>query len=65
MFFVWLPVPSHTRVESNEEHPEQAGGIHRVVLPRVHLRPQPVAPQQSAGWSRGDQTPTTDALPIE
>ena len=51
----------YPRFTSNEADPEQAGRVHGVVVPRVHLRPESVAAQQPAGGSGRDEAPTTAA----
>jgi len=45
------------RVAQHQEHVEPAGRVHRVVVPRLHLRAQSVALEQPAGRPRRHAAP--------
>lgn len=53
---VVIAVTSHSRLTPNQEHIEQAGRFHRVVVPRFYLCSFTVAVEQFAGRSRRNQT---------
>lgn len=50
------------RFARHKEHAKPPGRFHGVVVPRVHLRPQPLAAEQPAGGARGDQAQGPHAL---
>ncbi|EDW50600.1 GM14715 [Drosophila sechellia] len=54
-----------TRVAPHEEHAEQAGRVHGLLLPRLHLRPLALAAQQPARRTRGHQAATADAVAVQ
>ncbi|GBM38464.1 hypothetical protein AVEN_120823-1 [Araneus ventricosus] len=57
--------PSDARVKGHEEHPEQAGRVHGVFLPRLHLRPQPVSAHQPALGKGRHQEEAPAAAPLQ
>lgn len=38
-YFFFLTELADARVEGHKKHPEQAGRVHGVLIPRLHLRP--------------------------
>lgn len=64
-FVTYSTVAADTRFAAHEEHAEQAGRVHGLLLPRLHLRPLALAAQQPARRTRGHQAATADAVAVQ
>ena len=66
-FCVFIAELAVSRIAQHQEHVESAGRFHRLVVPRLHMRPQSVAVEQSASRARGDPPPHcgTDPVPLQ
>lgn len=56
------------RLPEHEAHAQPAGRLHRLLLPRLHLRSEPVPPQQPPGRERSHETAgriRSRSLPIQ
>ncbi|GFW20593.1 uncharacterized protein TNCV_1048161 [Trichonephila clavipes] len=62
---VLISEPSDTRVQGHEEHPEQAGRVHGVFVPRLHLRPQSLSAHQPAFGKGCHQEEAQAAAPFQ
>lgn len=60
--YLSVSVTADACVACYQEHVEQARCVHRVLVPRVHLRQESVVAEQSAGRTWCHQTPTPNAL---
>lgn len=58
-------VITHPCVETNQEHIEQAGRVHRIIIPCIHLCTFAVVAEQFVGRTRCHQATTTITITIQ
>lgn len=63
--FGLIAVASYSRLTPDQEHFEQAGRVHRVLLPRVHLRSLSVAFEQFTCRSWCNETSPSDSVAFQ
>lgn len=61
----FLAVAADPRVSRHQGHPQQAGRLHSVLVPRLHLRAQPLAAQQPACRKGRHQAEAPDAIAVQ